>query len=164
MIVGCGTGLDLDSIPQGVLVAGIDLTPGMIARAQARASRLNQQGSFRVGDARELPFGNGSFDVVLLHLILAVAPEPERIVREADRVLVPGGTVSVFDKFLPAGQRPGWGRRIANRVARLVFSELNRTVEPLVATVGWRIQSDQPAGFRGAYRRIVAVKTDRIAA
>lgn len=40
LIVGCGTGLDLDSIPRGVEVAGIDLTPGMIARAEARASGL----------------------------------------------------------------------------------------------------------------------------
>lgn len=59
-----------------------------------------------VGDARSLPFAPGSFDVVILHLILAVAPEPERIVAEVDRVLVPGGTVSIFDKFLPAGNPP----------------------------------------------------------
>ena len=158
LLVGCGTGLDLDFIPAGVAVTGLDLTPGMVRGAEERAHRRGLGGVFVVGDARALPFAAGSFDVVILHLILAVAPEPERIVGEVDRVLVPGGTVSIFDKFLPAGQTPGLGRRLANQVAALMFSELNRTVEPLVAGRGWRVRSDEPAGFRGSYRRIIANK------
>lgn len=158
LLVGCGTGLDLDFIPTGVVVAALDLTPGMVRRAEARARRHGLEGSFRVGDARSLPFPDGCFDVVLLHLILAVAPDPERIVGEVDRVLVPGGTVSIFDKFLPAGQTPGMARRLANRIAALAFSELNRTVEPLVSLAGWTVRMDEPAGFRGSYRRIIAVK------
>jgi ubiquinone/menaquinone biosynthesis C-methylase UbiE len=158
LLVGCGTGLDLEFIPAGVAVTGLDLTPGMVRRAEESARRRGLGGVFVVGDARSLPFAPGSFDVVLLHLILAVAPEPERIVAEVDRVLVPGGTVSIFDKFLPVGQTPGLARRLANRVAALAFSELNRTVEPLVAGRGWDVRSDEPAGFRGSYRRIIAIK------
>ena len=158
LMVGCGTGLDLDFIPAGGAVTGLDLTPGMVARAEERARRRGLGGRFVIGDARSLPFPDGSFDVVLLHLILAVAPEPERIVSEVDRVLVAGGMVSIFDKFLAAGQKPGLARRLANRVAAFAFSELNRAVEPLVATPGWIVWLDEPAGFRGAYRRIIAVK------
>ncbi len=164
LMVGCGTGLDLDFIPSGVVVTGLDLTPGMVARAEERARRLGLGGAFVIGDARSLPLDSGSFDVVILHLILAVAPEPERIVREVDRVLVPGGTVSIFDKFLPAGQKPGLARRLANRVAAFAFSELNRTVEPLVAAPGWTVRLDEPAGFRGSYRRIIAVKAAKVSA
>ncbi len=159
LLVACGTGLDLEFIPSGVFVSGLDLTPGMVGRAEARARRHGFEGSFLVGDARSLPFPDGCFDVVLLHLILAVAPEPERIVSEVDRVLVPGGTVSIFDKFLPAGQTPGLARRLANRIAALAFSELNRTVEPLVSVAGWTVRLDEPAGFRGSYRRIIAIKS-----
>lgn len=162
LLVGCGTGLDLDFIPTGVTVTGLDLTPGMVARAEKRARRRGMDGVFVVGDARSLPFASGSFDVVILHLILAVAPEPERIIGEADRVLVPGGTVSIFDKFLAAGQEPGWMRRLANRFAAFVFSELNRRVEPLVAAPGWAVLWDEPAGFRGSYRRIIAAKATKI--
>lgn len=158
LLVGCGTGLDLDFVPSGVAVTGLDLTPGMVTRAEKRARRRGLDGVFVVGDARSLPFSTGSFDVVILHLILAVAPEPERIVAEVDRVLVPGGTVSIFDKFLPAGQTPGLIRRLANWVAAFTFSELNRTVEPLVTGCGWRMRLDEPAGFRGSYRRIIAIK------
>ncbi len=158
LLVGCGTGLDLDFIPTGVEVTGLDLTPGMVTRAEERARRRGLDGNFVVGDARLLPFAPARFDVVILHLILAVAPEPERIVAEVDRVLVPGGTVSIFDKFLAAGKTPGLARRLANRMAALAFSELNRTVEPLMAAHDWSVRLDEPAGFRGSYRRIIAVK------
>lgn len=156
LLVGCGTGLDLDFIPAGVAVTGLDLTPGMLARAEQRARRLGLGGTFVVGDARSLPFASASFDVVILHLILAVAPDPERIVGEVDRVLIPGGAVSIFDKFLPADREPRMIRRLANRIAALTFSELNRKVEPLVA--GWTVHLDEPAGFRGSYRRMIATK------
>lgn len=158
LFVGCGTGLDLDFVQRGVAVTCLDVTPAMLLRAQRRARRLGLRGEFVIGDARTLPFADASFDVVILHLILAVAPEPERFAKEASRVLVPGGRVSIFDKFLQMGQRAGLIRRMANRVAALLFSEINRTVEPMIAVAGWSIESDQPAGFRGAYRRIVAAK------
>lgn len=158
LFVGCGTGLDLDFVPCGVSVTGLDVTPGMLSRAERRARRLGLGGIFLLGDARALPFPDASFDVVILHLILAVAPEPESIAREASRVLMPGGRVSIFDKFLRPDQRAGLVRRLANRGAGLLFSEINRTVEPMIAAAGWTIESDQPAGFRGAYRRIVASK------
>lgn len=158
LFVGCGTGLDLDFVPRGVSVTGLDVTPGMLSRAERRARRLGLGGEFVLGDARYLPFADASFDVVILHLILAVAPQPETIAKEASRVLVPGGRVSIFDKFLRAGERAGVMRRMANRAAGLLFSEINRNIEPMVAAAGWTIESDQPAGFRGAYRRIVAAK------
>ena len=47
LMVGCGTGLDLDFIPAGVAVTGLDLTPGMVARAEERARRREQRRRWR---------------------------------------------------------------------------------------------------------------------
>jgi ubiquinone/menaquinone biosynthesis C-methylase UbiE len=158
LLVGCGPGSDLEFIPDGVEVFGIDVTPAMVARARRRAHQLGRTAAFVVGDARSLPYPDGLFDAVALHLILAVAPEPERIVRETHRVLRNGGRISVFDKFLATGHPPSLSRRLLNRVATVLFSDLNRQVEPLLGAGPFTIITDNPAGFGGNYRRLLAVR------
>ena len=60
----------------------------------------------RVGDAQSLPFENDSFNVVLLHLVISVVPDPKALVDEATRVLAPDGRISIYDKFIPEGSSP----------------------------------------------------------
>lgn len=154
LMVGCGTGLDLDFIPRDVAVAGLDIAPAMLNRARRRARRLGHVADLRLGDARELPWPDATFDVVILHFILAVAPEPERIARESARVLRPGGRVSILDKFVPAGRPPSLLRRATNLVARALFSDLNRSLEPLLAGADLRIEADANVGAGGWYRLV----------
>ncbi len=158
LLVGCGTGLDLPFLDPGVVVAGIDVAPGMLARARRRAERLGRLADLRLGDARALPWADGAFDAVILHFILAVAPEPERIAREAGRVLRPGGRVSILDKFVPDGRRPSLGRRALNLVARALFSDLNRSLQPLLAAAGLHLTADTAVGLGGTYRLARAEK------
>jgi len=158
LIVGCGTGLDLDFISREVTVAGIDVAPGMLNRARIRAQRLGHAADLRLGDARELPWPDARFDAVILHFILAVAPEPERIARESARVLRPGGRVSILDKFVPAGRRPSLLRRAANVVTHALFSDINRSLEPMLAAAELRIAADTTVGTGGLYRLVRAAK------
>lgn len=141
LILGCGTGADLPHLPDGADVTAVDITPAMVEKTERRAARLDRAGTVdaRVGDAQDLPFDDGSFDAVLLHLVLSVAPEPERVVAETDRVLAEEGRASVFDKFLRPGEAPGLLRRVLNPVARRLFSDLNRRLEPMLAGTGLRI-------------------------
>jgi ubiquinone/menaquinone biosynthesis C-methylase UbiE len=109
-------------------------------------------------DVRRLEFPDGSFDGVVMHLVLAVMPEPERGVTEAVRVLKPGGRVAVFDKFLRDDEGPSLKRRLLNAVARPLFSDLNRRLGPLIADTPLRVEHDEPAAFGGAYRIVTLVK------
>jgi phosphatidylethanolamine/phosphatidyl-N-methylethanolamine N-methyltransferase len=158
LIVGCGTGLDLEFIPPTTTVSGIDVSPGMLARAQRRAERLGHGADLRVGDARELPWPDAAFDVIVLHFILAVAPEPERIAREAARVLRPGGRVSILDKFVPAARPPSLLRRALNLLTHALFSDINRSLEPMLDGAHLRIMSDVAVGTGGLYRLVRAEK------
>jgi phosphatidylethanolamine/phosphatidyl-N-methylethanolamine N-methyltransferase len=103
-------------------------------------------------DARQLAFPDSSFDAVVMHLILAVMPHPERGVREAVRVLKPGGRVAVFDKFLGDQEHPSLKRRLLNTVAKPLFSDLNRRLGPLIAGTPLVIEHDEPVAFGGTYR------------
>ena len=158
LIVGAGTGLDLDFLPANLHVTAIDVTPAMLKQLERRAAAMGWSVTARIMDARQLAFPDSSFDAVVMHLILAVMPEPERGVREAVRVLKPGGRIAVFDKFLRDQERPSLKRRLLNVLAKPLLSDLNRRLGPLIAGTRLVIEHDEPVAFGGAYRVATLVK------
>jgi ubiquinone/menaquinone biosynthesis C-methylase UbiE len=133
LILGCGPGVDLEYLPADAAITAIDITPAMVRRTAARADALGMDVDARVGDATDLAFEDDAFDAVLLHLVLSVVPDPGAVLAETDRVLAAGGRVSVFDKFVPPGTDPSLLRRAINPLARVLFSDLTRELDPLVA-------------------------------
>jgi SAM-dependent methyltransferase len=92
--VACGTGnATVPAAQSGARVTGLDLTPSMLARARERAAGLAVE--WVEGDAEELPFPDGSFDVVLSTFGCMFAPRHEVVADELARVLRPGGRLGV---------------------------------------------------------------------
>jgi ubiquinone/menaquinone biosynthesis C-methylase UbiE len=86
--VGCGTGLLLERLSTIAKTAqGIDLSPGMLAKAAARGL------SVREGSVLALPYPDASFDVCCSFKVLAHVPEIEKALAEMLRVTRPGGVV-----------------------------------------------------------------------
>ena len=91
LIVGAGTGLDLEFLPRDLFIAANDLTPAMVHQLARRARRLGLEVEARVMDGQNLQYGPEIFDVAILHLILAILPDPVRCIQEVERVLKKGG-------------------------------------------------------------------------
>ena len=160
LLVGIGTGLDLPWLPQGPCYTGLDLTPAMLLRARRKAAALKLEIQLDVGDARYLPYDVAAFDVVVLHLILAVTPHPERVLAEAARVLRSGGRVLILDKFLRPGQKAPL-RRLLSPLLGLLATRTNVVFETVLAqTPGLALLSDQPVLANGWFRQIVLRKTE----
>jgi ubiquinone/menaquinone biosynthesis C-methylase UbiE len=91
--IACGSGILTrrlrDSLAKTQIVA-TDLNPGMIAYAQREFSPTENV-EWREADAAALPFSDGSFDAVVCQFGLMFVPEKELAMREAYRVLKPGG-------------------------------------------------------------------------
>lgn len=145
LIVGAGTGADLHYLPRGVEVTAGDITPAMVERARDRAARLGIPARVEVMDGQALPFRDGSFDAVILHLIVAVIPDPSACMREAARVLSAGGRIAVFDKFAPDEGPPSAVRRAVNLVTTAVATDITRRLGPLLAGTGLRVERRDPA-------------------
>jgi ubiquinone/menaquinone biosynthesis C-methylase UbiE len=160
LIVGAGTGLDLGLLPPNVDVTAIDVTPAMLRHLERRAAGTGRSVATRIMDARQLAFSDSSFDAIVMHLILAVMPQPECGVREAARVLKPGGRIAVFDKFLRDDERPSLKRRLLNAVAKPLFSDLNRRLGPLISGTRLVAEHDEPVAFGGTYRVVTLMKPD----
>lgn len=158
LIVGAGTGLDLDHLPPGLDVTVTDLSPAMLRKAGARAARRGYDVTCRVMDAHHLDLPDATFDAVLLHLVLAVVPDPEAAAREAARVLRPGGRVGIFDKFLPDAARASLLRRGLGLVANVVATDINRRLGPLLDAAGLTPEHEEPSLFGGLFKVVRARK------
>ena len=154
LLVGVGTGLDIPHLPDRHGYTGIDLTPAMLTRAQRRAQALALQIELQEADAHALPFDPERFDVVVMHLILAVVPDPAQALAEAARVLRPGGRILILDKFLKPGERAPL-RRLANGVLRHLATRTDVVFEDLLAsTPELHALNDEPALAGGWFRYI----------
>jgi len=159
LLVGVGSGLDLPLLPQGPSYTALDLTPAMLTRAQRRAACLELDIRLDQGDARRLPYPAAAFDVVVLHLILAVTPHPEQVLQEAARVLRPGGRVLILDKFLRPGQRAPIRRLISPLLGLLATRTDVVFDEVLAQTPDLEVMLDQPALVGDWFRQIILRKT-----
>jgi len=105
LIVGVGSGMELEYLPAWVRGFGVDLSAGMLERAHRRRAEFGMHDlDLRVMDARALDFPDESFDAVYLPLILTVVEDGARVLAEAARVARPKGRLVVADRFWPEGR------------------------------------------------------------
>jgi SAM-dependent methyltransferase len=125
--IGCGMGTDLLQFARGgARCTGVDLTPRSIQITRHRFGLYGEAGDFLLADGEHLPFGDESFDVVYSNGVLHHTPDTEHAVREAHRVLRPGGIARVMLYYRHSLNY--WGEMILHR--GLLRGELLRGRSP----------------------------------
>jgi ubiquinone/menaquinone biosynthesis C-methylase UbiE len=94
--VACGTGnLAIPAARAGAAVTGTDIAPNLLEQARQRAAAEGLPATFDEGDAEQLPYPDGHFDVVMTMFGAMFAPRPERVAAELIRVCRSGGTIAM---------------------------------------------------------------------
>ena len=108
-------------------VIGVDMTPEMIAKAQANAAKLGAANvEFRLGEIEALPIDSGTIDVVISNCVLNLVPNKRKAFAEIHRILKPSGRFSVSDVVLD-GELPESVRRSAELWAGCVAGALPKS-------------------------------------
>lgn len=98
--IGCGAGMAAAKASAlGAVVTGLDASSALIGIAQSRLPAA----AFHVGDLQELPFPDGSFDLVTSFNAIQYAGDVAEALSEVKRVLAPGGTIAIATWGDPEG-------------------------------------------------------------
>lgn len=94
--VACGTGnVAIPLARRGAVVTGVDIATNLLVQARERAAAERLSATFDEGDAEQLPYADGSFDLVVSMFGAMFAPRPELVAAELARVLKGGGRLAM---------------------------------------------------------------------
>lgn len=158
LMVGAGTGMDLYYLPVGCELVATDITPAMVRRIKKKNEHLQHDLQALVMDGQQLEYPDEHFDKIILHLILSVIPDPVKTIREAERVLKPGGRITVYDKFVRPLQRASLLRRFFNLFTSVLFSNITCRFETIISHTSLKVLSDHKADLGGNFRIILLEK------
>jgi ubiquinone/menaquinone biosynthesis C-methylase UbiE len=150
--VGCGTGSLAIAASRAVgksgSVIGIDPSPEFIRRAAAKARRARMNATFQAGAAQDLPFEDGSFDVVMCTFVLHQLPPAalHKAAAEMARVVQPGGRVLIVDIGGEQGARQTVHVRAAARHGVHLFDL--REATPMLGHIGLTERASGELPFR----------------
>jgi phosphatidylethanolamine/phosphatidyl-N-methylethanolamine N-methyltransferase len=122
--IGIGTGLSLEAYPKHCKVTGIDISEGMLGKAQERIVKNNlNNASLAIADAMFLPFKDNSFDHILVSLVVTVVSDPVKLLNHIKRVGKPGCRIVIINHFQSGFRLMAW---------------LEKIFCPFFVKVGWR--------------------------
>lgn len=155
--VGVGTGKNIPYYPTGVHVTAIDLTPGMLERAQKRAANLDMEIDLKLGDIQSLDYPDASFDTAVATFVFCSVPDPVLGLNEIRRVVRPGGQILLLEHIRSTNQIVGTLMDVINPfVVRVMGANINRRTVGNVQKSGLVLEWVENLGMGGIFNLILA--------
>lgn len=146
--IGAGTGLSLRYYEPGATVVATDNDLASIFRLAKKANRATARVLVSAADARELPFGDHTFDGAVCSMALCTIPDPMRALGEIGRVLKPGAPARFLEHVRSESAWQAWVQdRLAPAWARGAGGcRLNQDTERLIRASGLEVETVEKRG------------------
>lgn len=140
-------------------MTAIDLTPGMLERAKARAAELNAAVALQLGDVQALGFPDEKFDDVVATFVFCSVPDPVSGFDEIARVLKPNGRVYLLEHVRPPNPVLGTLMDLLNPVTvRLMGPHINRRTVQNVQQSRLHLERIEDLGAGGIFKLIITTR------
>ncbi|AEC52494.1 ubiquinone/menaquinone biosynthesis methyltransferase; (ubiE) [Pyrococcus sp. NA2] len=157
--IGVGTGKNLPYYPAGVEVIGIDISKGMLERAERRRRKLGLDNvKLLLMDVQNLEFEDNTFDTVLSTFVFCTVPDPLKGLREAYRVLKPGGKAIFLEHMKSESRLLNIPLYLIDPITKaLVGTSMVRETQKNIEKAGFKIERVENLFF-DIVRLIIATK------
>lgn len=159
--LGIGTGANFPYYPPGVEVTGVDISGEMLRRAEEKAKKMGTRISLHQMDAQALAFPDGSFDRVVTTWVFCSVPDPVRGLREAGRVLRPGGRLVMLEHVRGPGLLGVVMDWLSPLVVRFSGTHINRDTVANVGKAGL-VEEEVRSFLGGIVKLIVARRAEEV--
>ncbi len=137
--IGGGTGANLPYYPRDANITFIEPDPHMIKRLRRHAARQGRDAIIVQQVGESLPFADDSFDTVVTTLVLCMVHDADAVVREARRVLKPGGAFLFYEHVVSPRRRGRWWQHKLNPAWKCLTTgcNLNRDLTASIRQAGF---------------------------
>jgi phosphatidylethanolamine/phosphatidyl-N-methylethanolamine N-methyltransferase len=134
--VGVGTGLNLPLYPRDCDVTGVDISEGMLRKAEERVRTLGMHHvKLVVMDGSRLDFPDNSFDRVIATYVISAVPDPVKTLLEMRRVCKPSGHLVILNHFKSENPIIGMFEKILAPVCTKIGFDTELKLMPLLERV-----------------------------
>lgn len=151
--VGVGTGISLPCYRRDHEVTGVDISPKMLERARERVATLSLSHvrDLIEMDASHLNFPDDCFDAVIAMYVMPVVPDPEKVLREIERVCSPGGQVIIVNHFAKQNGLRGKLERLLVSICEFLGWRIDFCLDEIILRTSLRLLNIQTVGPFGLY-------------
>ncbi len=137
--IGGGTGANLAYYPPDANITFIEPDIHMIRRLRRRTAEQDRNIHIVQQFGENLPFADGSFDTVVTTLVLCMVRDADAVVRDARRVLKPGGAFLFYEHVVSPRRRGRWWQHTLNPIWKCLTTgcNLNRDLITSIRNAGF---------------------------
>ena len=137
--IGGGTGANLPYYPESANITFIEPDTHMVRKLRRNIVRHKRSAAIVQQGGESLPFADASFDTVVTTLVLCMVSDADAVVREARRVLRPGGAFLFYEHVISPRPRGRWWQHRLNPAWKCLTTgcNLNRDLTASIRNAGF---------------------------